>query len=98
MRRLVLALLLVSCLGCQAFRKAPTLVPPPVVHVAPAPSVPGYEFKPGPNGTACLSFDGLMAQQTELARLYARLEYFKALLLSYGAIFDPPAPAQAATP
>lgn len=91
--------LLTTC-GCAVAKKAPELVPAPVIHVAPAPPVPQYGFKPGPGMTACLSFDGLVAQQQELAYLYARLEYFKALLLAYGAVFDPPppAPAQAATP
>jgi hypothetical protein len=45
--------------------------------------------------TACLDFAGLVAYQEEQARLYARLDYFKTLLIQYGAVFDSPARVQA---
>ncbi len=102
MRRITLALALSLSLalflqGCAAFKRPAPVPAPLVVHVAPAPSLPTYDFKVGPDMTACLSFEGLVAYEEEQAKLYARLAYFKTLLLQYGAIFDPPPPAKADT-
>lgn len=94
---LALSLLLVALsASCAILRPPlPTQYEPPQVHVAPAPDLPAYDFKLGPDMTACLDFAGLVAYQEEQAKLYARLAYFKTLLIQYGAVFDPAPPAQA---
>jgi hypothetical protein len=73
-------------------------VTPPVIHVQPAPEMPKFDFRPGAGGTACLSFEGYLAFEEADAKLYARLQYFKTLLLLQGAIFDPPQAAEDLTP
>lgn len=98
------ALPLLLCLflcGCALFQR-PAAVPPvaiaPVIHIAPAPAIPEYNFAPGADGTACLTFEDYLKFEEADAKLYARLSYFRTLLLLAGATFDPPAPAQAAVP
>ena len=93
-------LLALSCVGCALFQR-PAVVPivaAPVIHVSPAPDVPQYEFVPGPDLHFCLTFEGFVAQQEENAKLYARLSYFKTLLIQYGAIFDEAPPTAKASP
>lgn len=90
MKKIFALLLLLLCLSCVTHKPIPPLVPAPVVHVPAGPEVPQYDFQAGPNMTVCLDLAGFVAQQQELAYLYARLEYFKALLLGFGCVFDPP--------
>ena len=95
MRRLLAVLLIASALGCF-LKKPPVVVPPPVVHVEAGAEIPEYTWKPGPNGMACLTFEDWANNERLVALLVARLAYFKTLLRSFGVIFDPPSPEQAA--
>lgn len=92
-------LLALSGASCAMFQRpsAPTYTPP-VIHVAPAPTMPQFNFRPGADGTACLSFENYIKFEERDAKVWARLQYLHTLLVLQGAVFDPPALPQAAVP